>query len=195
MGKLFTFVLAVIVVALVATNVVEVKFHPEKYTTLLALAKLPGGDRLTMEKGKAAIVTLKRWVELSLIRDDERRLVVTLLYVKDDAQRLKDLTEQGWEAAELSPAVQQLITSIERVRSTAEKTPAEIVAKQKAESEQSFAVAQQALAALQSKYKQYSEQYNDFVGLTKSLEQQVGRLGNTGEMLGASDVAGTEQQK
>lgn len=177
MSKLLIFFLAAVLAVLILTGIVEIKFHPQEYVNIPALTNNILNEKTTLEKARTYSVSLKRKAELFIVQDKEKRLVLSLLYVKTDAERLKDMIDKKVTAPALLPQAELLVSSIDLVRKNAEKAPVEVVASLKAESRKSFAIAQEALSGLQGQYEQFETIHSEFTRLTKSLESQIGQLG------------------
>jgi len=189
MSKLLLLFIAAFIAVLLLTGIVEVKFQPQKYIDIPGIASTVIKEKTTVEKGRAYLVNVKRKAELFIVQDKEKRLVLSLLYVKTDAERLKELISKNISAPALLPQAELLVTSIDLVRKNAEKAPVEVVADMKNESTKSFTLAQQALSGLQDQYEQFEEIHSEFTRLTESLEDQIGQLGLEST---ESDVAGVK---
>jgi|GEM_PF-6176437 hypothetical protein len=177
MSKILMLFIAAFVSVLLLTGIVELKFQPQKYVDVPEIASSLIKEKTSIEKGRAYAVGAKRKVELFVIQDKEKRLVLSLLYVKTDAQRLKELIEKEITAPALLPQAEMLVKSIDLVRTNAEKAPVEVVADMKVESTKSFTLAQEALGNLQEQYEEFEVIHTEFNRLTKSLEDQIGQLG------------------
>jgi len=177
MSKLLILFVTAIVCVLFLTGMVEVKFHPQKYVDIPALTNNIISEKTTLEKGRAYTIAIKRKAELFIVQDKEKRLVLSLLYVKTDAQRLKDLIAKKVTAPALLPQAELLVSSIDLVRKNAEKAPVAVVASLKVESSKSFTIAQEALSGLQGQYEEFETIHGEFTRLTESLESQIGQLG------------------
>jgi len=198
MSKMLIFFIAAFVGVLLLTGIVEIRFSPEKYVDIPNLTNKVFKEKTTFEKGRAKIVSWKRKAELFVIQSKEKRLVLSLLYVKKDAARLNELIAKEVTASTLLPQAEQLIDSIDLVRTNAEKAPVEVVAGMKDESTESFLIAQEALGSLQQQYTQLEEIHGEFDRLTTSLEDQIGQLGleetKDEEVAGSKDTQSTEQE-
>lgn len=177
MSKLLILFVVAIICVLFLTGMVEVQFHPQKYLDIPAITNNLLSEKTTVEKGRTYAVSVKRKAELFIVQDKEKRLVLSLLYVKTDAERLKDLISRKVTAPTLLPQAELLVSSIDLVRKNAEKAPVEVVASLKTESSKSFAIAQEALSGLQGQYEQFETIHGEFTRLTQSLESQIGQLG------------------
>lgn len=171
MSKLLLVLAVGVISVLIMTDVVEVSFHADKYKNIPALAGSLIKDKATIERGRAAVVGAKRRVELFMTQDKEKRLALALLYVKADAKRLKELTQGDLNVAVILPPARLLVASIDRVRSISEEAPADVVAKMKRNSEESFSLAREALSGLQSQHEQFEELYKDFSRLSATLDK------------------------
>lgn len=190
MSKLLIFFLAAVLAVLILTGIVEIKFHPQEYVNIPALTNNILNEKTTLEKARTYTISLKRKAELFIVQDKEKRLVLSLLYVKTDAERLKDMIDKKVTAPALLPQAELLVSSIDLVRKNAEKAPVEVVASLKAESSKSFAIAQEALSGLQGQYEQFETIHSEFTRLTQSLESQIGQLGlNTDNQAANQDIA------
>jgi hypothetical protein len=194
MSKLMLLFIAAFIAVLLLTGILEIKFQPQKYIDIPNIANSVVKEKTTVEKGRAYMVGVKRKVELFVIQDKEKRLVLSLLYVKTDAERLKELIEKQTTAPALLPQAELLVNSIDLVRKNAEKAPVEVVADMKSESAKSFTLAQEALGSLQDQYEQFEKIHSEFNRLTKSLEDQIGQLGLE-DSPSQEDVAGTQDEK
>lgn len=194
MSKLLILFIAAFVSVLLLTGIVEVKFQPQKYIDVPEIANSLIKEKTSVEKGRAYVVGAKRKVELFVIQDKEKRLVLSLLYVKTDAERLKELINKKITAPALLPQAELLVNSIDLVRKNAEKAPVEVVADMKVESTKSFTLAKEALGNLQEQYEQFEVIHDEFNRLTKSLEDQIGQLGLE-ETETNEDVAGAKDEE
>ena len=192
MSKLLLLFIAAFVAVLLLTGIVEVKFQPQKYVDVPGLANSVIKEKTTIEKGRSYLISAKRKTELFIVQDKEKRLVLSLLYVKTDAERLQELINKEVSAPALLPQAELLVKSIDLVRKNAEKAPVEVVADMKAESAKSFTIAQEALSGLQDQYEQFEVIHKEFSRLTTSLEDQIGQLGLESN---ESDVAGTNDKE
>lgn len=193
MSKLLILFMVALVSVLLLTGIVEVKVQPQKYIDIPDIASSVVKEKTTVEKGRTYLVGVKRKIELFVIQDKEKRLVLSLLYVKTDAERLKELIAKQVTAPALLPQAELLISSIDLVRKNAEKAPVEVVAGMKAESTKSFTLAQEALGGLQMQYEQFEVIHKEFNRLTTSLEDQIGQLGL--EKYSNEDVAGAQDEE
>ena len=177
MSKIFLLFIAALVSVLFLTGIVEVQFHPQKYVDIPEIANNIISEKTTLEKGRTYTVSIKRKAELFIVQDKEKKLVLSLLDVKTDAERLKELINREVTAPALLPQAELLVSSIDLVRKNAEKAPVEVVASLKEESSKSFSIAQEALSGLQGQYEQFATIHAEFTRLTESLESQIGQLG------------------
>lgn len=193
MSKLLILFILAFASVLLLTGIVEVKFQPQKYINVPEIADSLIKEKTSVEKGRAYVVGAKRKVELFVIQDKEKRLVLSLVYVKTDAERLKELIEKKITAPAILPQAEMLVKSIDLVRKNAEKAPVEVVADMKMESTKSFKLAQEALGNLQEQYEQFEVIHDEFNRLTTSLEEQIGQLGLEGKN-SSEDVAGATDE-
>ncbi|PIT97985.1 MAG: hypothetical protein COT71_03080 [Candidatus Andersenbacteria bacterium CG10_big_fil_rev_8_21_14_0_10_54_11] len=177
MSKFLLFLIVAALGGLIYFDILEVNVHvPESGGNLAGTANTILRDKATLEKGRTYITDLKRKGELIFIRDKEKRLVLSLLYVKNDAARLKELIADKTSPEGLLPQAELLVNSLNRVRNTAEKAPVEVVASLKDESAAAFATAAEALGNLKEQSAEYEAIREEFNRLTSSLEEQIGTL-------------------
>jgi len=170
-------IIIVITTGLLLTGIVELKVNKEKFFILPDITSSVLREKSAYEQGRSYAVSLKRRAEQLVVQNKEKRLVLALLYVKSDAARLEELIEKNadsQQAAILLPQAELLISSIDRVRRTAEKAPVAVIADLKQDSEESFANAQEALRHLQEVHDDYEEIGEEFTRLTESLEDKIG---------------------
>lgn len=195
MSKLWFVLVLVIIVGLIWSGIVEINVNkPAQYTSFSSATNTIVKEKATYEQGRAYTVGLKRRVESFVVRDKEKRLVLSLLYVRTDAARLQKLIDSGNSPAALLPQAQLLVSSIDQVRANAEKAPVKVVARMRKDSAQTFAAAQQALSGLQEQREEYNSIHKEFSRLTGSLEQQIGDLDPEEEEEKEESVAGTKDE-
>src|SRR3989338_6531699 len=108
MSKLLVLFVGAIIVVLFLTGVVEVKFNADKTGEVPKLAGSLLKEKSKIERGRTVSVGLKRKVELFIVQDKEKRLVLSLLYVKTDAKRLKTLIDKKADPQALLPQAELL---------------------------------------------------------------------------------------
>lgn len=193
MSKALILLLIAILGGLIYFGVIEIRFHkPTDVGSVSGAANTIIKEKTTLEKGRAYLISLKRRGELLFIRDKEKRLVLALLYVKNDASRLQELMAAGTSPESLLPQAELLVSSLNRVRTAAEKAPVEVVASMKQESAAAFAAAQRALSNLREENEEYETIRDEFNRLTVSLEEQIGALGLPGEAESKNDSTPAE---
>ncbi len=192
MSKFWFITLVLLIVGLVYTGVLEVKLNTGQVSNISSLSSVTNNlvkEKTTFEKGRSYVVGLKRKGEFLVVRDKEKRLVLSNLYVKTDARRLEDLIAAKTTPAGLLPQAELLISSLDLVRNTAQKASVEVVAGMKSESSSAFSAAQLALGKLQNENQEYGRIQSEFTRLTNALEEQIGDLGlQRGAVAGASDT-------
>lgn len=188
MSKLWLVLVVAMLGGALWAGVIEVNFKPKPLPEIPAVANTLLKEKATFEKTRAYLLGLKRKGEMVVIRDKEKRLVVALLYVKNDAVRLEELIANAASQESILPQAKLLVKSLSLVRLNAQKAPVEVVASLKQESSKTFAQAQTALGGLQKQNEEYTQIHQEFSRLTKSLEQQIGELGL--EKTPQPDVAG-----
>lgn len=189
--------LALVVAAIggaIWSGVIEVNLKSQKLPEIPAISNNFLKEKATYEKGRAYLVGLKRKGEMIIVRDKEKRLVLSLLYVKNDSSRLEELIAKALSQASIIPQAELLVWSINLVRENAQKAPVEVVASLKQDSVKTFSQAQIALGGLKKEQAEYAAIHQEFNRLTHSLEQQIGELGlePQPEVAGATDVPVTQ---
>lgn len=191
--KIISIFVVIAIVAAVIGDVIEVKVNPENLSSIPNKASSLFKDKSTLEKTRIYAVRLKRKGEQYVIRDREKRLEMTLLYVSTDASRLRELLNDPKGRSEtFLPQAELLIDSLEQVRTRAEEAPVEVVASLKQESIKSFKSAQRALGQLKELHEDYANVQKEFARLTESLERQIGDLDLEEQSEGS--VAGTKDE-
>ncbi|MFH1353712.1 MAG: hypothetical protein ABIH36_00300 [bacterium] len=189
--KIVSIFVGLAIIAAVIGDVIEVKINPENFSSIPDKASSLFKDKSALEKGRTYAVRLKRKGEQFVIQDKEKRLEISLLYVSNDATRLRELLNDPKSKPEtFLPQAELLIDSLEQVRTRAEEAPVEVVASLKQKSEESFKLAQQTLGQLQELHKEYDNVQREFVRLTESLEKQIGDL----KLEEEESVAGTKDE-
>lgn len=177
MSKFLVFLLLAAIGGLVYFGIIEINLNlPASGASVSGAANTIVKEKTTVEKGRAYATGLKRKAELLFIHDREKRLVLALLYVKNDAARLQELISGKTTPEGLLPQAELLVDSLNRVRTTAEKAPVEVVASLKEESAEAFAAAAEALGNLKEQSEEYESIRDEFNRLTASLEEQIGTL-------------------
>lgn len=179
MSKFWVFLVVIGIGALIWTGILEVNFNfsPGEVSDVPGVANTIVKEKTTYEKGRAYVIGLKRRGELFVVRNREKRLVLALLYVKNDSARLEELIDSGTSAEGLLPQTELLISSLNQVRTNAQKAPVEVVASLKKESAAAFSDAQYSLGRLQEQHQDYEKIQDEFERLTRALERQIGELG------------------
>jgi len=197
MSKLWFVLLVAVIAGFIWSGIVEININkPTQYTDFSGATNTIVKEKATYEKGRTYTVGLKRKAESLVVRNKEKRLVLSLLYVRTDAARLQKLIDNGSSPATLLPQAQLLISSIEQVRTNAEKAPVKVVARMKKDSAQTFTAAQQALGGLQEQREEFDTIHDEFSRLTGSLEQQIGELDlGSDETKSKEDIAGTSDEE
>lgn len=170
-------ILAGVIAALVIGGVLEIKFHPEN------LSRVPGAimqyfkDYQIIEQGRVLFTRTKRFVEGYLIRDPEQQRKVALQYAKADAERLKQLIEQGKTLPQdLEPQTKLLASSLEKVKSIADNLTGEKLIEFQKEAGDTLKNVQENLAALQKLQAAYEQSRDRFASLAKSLQDGLARV-------------------
>lgn len=160
----------VVAVILIATGVLEVKFHPDR------LVDIPG--RLTtivqdgdfVERGRAQAVWWKRLAEQRLVGDDARRLELAWLYVKTDAERLKTMLEKYQDQPEkLLPQASLLVKSLELGRTREHGLSSEKLQQLSHKKEEALAVVSEIAGGLQNSQNKQAVIQEKFGQVTSAL--------------------------
>lgn len=170
-------ILAGIIAVLVIGGVLEIKVHPEN------LSRVPGAimqyfkDYQIMEQGRVLFIRTKRFVESYIIRDPEQQRKVALAYAKADAERLKQLIEQGKTSPQdLEPQIKLLANSLEKVKTVADNLSGEKLIEFQKEAGDTLKNVQENLAALKKLQAAYEQSRDRFASLAKSLEDGLARV-------------------
>ncbi len=169
--------LAGIVAALTIGGVLDIKVHPEN------IGRVPGAimqyfkDYQIMEQGRALFTRAKRFGESYIIRDPEQQRKVALAYAKADAERLKQLIEQGKTAPQdLEPQTRLLARSLEKVKTIADNLSGEKLIEFQKEAGDMLKSVQENLAALKKLQAAYEQSRDRFASLAKSLEDGLAKV-------------------
>lgn len=169
--------LAGVVAALTIGGVLEIKVHPEN------IGRVPGAimqyfkDYQIMEQGRVLFTRAKRFVEGYIIRDPEQQRKVALQYAKTDAERLKQLIEQGKTLPQdLEPQTKLLASSLEKVKGIADNLSGDKLIEFQKEAGETLKNVQENLAALQKLQAAYEQSRDRFASLSKSLEDGLAKV-------------------
>jgi hypothetical protein len=167
---LFLLVLAGVTGALIVGGALEVKFHPE------ALGDVPGRvlafttEQGVLERGRVLLTRAKRIGEQALLRDASRKTEVSLLYIQNDADRLKELMNSGKkEVGDLQPQAELLTDSVQGLN----KLSFDDIARHKDKAQESIATAVEALSQLKAIQQAQQAAQEQLARVTASLEEQL----------------------
>jgi len=185
-----------VVAGLIIGGVLEVQVHPEEISKVPGRVKTFATNPERLGSLKVTFVDLKRSGEQMLTRDDKKKLELTLLYVKQDAEQVNESEEPDEDSpAKALPAAQLLAKSLNRAEAQLESADVETLLAMKEKSQESFSEAEEALSKLQErreKYEEVREQFASTVGtLEKSFDNIVAIVGSKNK---ESAVAGAKDE-
>lgn len=171
----FVFYLVVIaVVILVMTGMIEITLHTDR------LGQVPGKIQQfvtqpgTWEKARVLFARGKRAIEQMMAKDPQRKLELTLLYVKEDAGRLNDLIEKKPDTPEaIVPQAELLVDSMKALQEKSAKASLETITQLQDKSREAFTAATQALEHLKTVHSAYEAIRERLTSTTKTLEEQI----------------------
>lgn len=178
MSKLVLLViLAGVIAALAIGGVLEIKFHPENVSRVPGAVMQYFRDYQIIEQGRMLFTQAKRYVEGYIIRDPEQQRKVALQYAKTDAERLKQLIEQGKTLPQdLEPQTKLLASSLEKVKGIADNLSGDKLIEFQKEAGETLKNVQENLAALQKLQAAYEQSRDRFASLAKSLEDGLAKV-------------------
>lgn len=185
------------VAALIIGGVLEVRVHPEELSKVPGRVKTFATNPERLGSLKVTFVDLKRSGEQLLTRDETKKLELTLLYVKEDAEQVNESEEPDEDSpAKSLPAAKLLARSLERAETQLKDAPVETLLKMKEKSQESFSAAEEALAKLQERHEKYEKVREQFASTLETLEASFDSIvAIVGTRNKESDVAGTKDEK
>ncbi|MEX1997862.1 MAG: hypothetical protein WEA04_04285 [Candidatus Andersenbacteria bacterium] len=186
-------IFGLLVAAAIATGVLEVAVHPERLagapTALLNLARQPE----TLARLKLQATEWKREAERFIIRDEEERMKIAVMYVKEDAEALQQLLDsENPPAQELLGRARLLDDSAKQMQQQLEVMPVELLVAMRTPVREARAAVQTVLQELESKRDHYAVIQEQFALITESLQAQGRDLSE--EIAPEADVAGTSDE-
>ena len=194
MSKLTILALLIIVAALIFSGVIEIKVFPSRIVEAPKRIKETVFDKSFIARSRVLGVNLKRTGEQLLVRDEEKKIDLVLLYVQLDAERLSKLVDEQADINQLTIEGTLLAKSLERVRDVTKTAPEDTLDAIKDEATKTMTSAQEALALLSKQAEQLKESQEQFSNLIKAIDEQISRLGeaeyfDTGTVKSATDKA------
>lgn len=187
-------ILAGVIAALVIGGVLEIKFYPEN------ISRVPGAiaqyfkDYQIIEQGRVLFIRAKRFVEGYIIRDPEQQRKVALQYAKVDAERLKQLIEQGKIfPQDLEPQTKLLVSSLEKVKGIADNLSGDKLIEFQKDAGDTLKNVQENMAALQKLQAAYEQSRDRFASLAQSLADGLAKV-NLG-LIAKPDTSPTPSSK
>lgn len=170
-------ILAGIIAVLTIGGVLEIKVHPENISRVPHAIMQYFKDYQIMEQGRVLFTRTKRFVEGYIIRDPEQQRKVALQYAKTDAERLKQLIEQGKTLPQdLEPQTKLLASSLEKVKSIADNLSGQDLISFQKEAGETLQNVQENLASLKKLQAAYEQSRDRFASLAKSLEDGLAKV-------------------
>lgn len=123
MSKINVIIVIGVIIILILSGVLEVKFHPDKLKDVPVFLEKVIPKGAAMEKIRVGAVRLKRRGEEYIIKDRDRQLEVKLGYISTDAVRLQDalLSDKPLSEA-IVPQGQLVVDDLKEVTRRAEST-------------------------------------------------------------------------
>ncbi len=186
-----------IIASLIIGGVLEVKVHPEELSKtpgrVLALVTRPE----TVARARATFTDFKRRAEQAVTKDEQKRLQLSLGYVKSDAERLQQLSAEKYANGQIIlPQAELLDKSVQRLKEQMGKAPIETLLAVKNNSRDSLARAEEALKKLQEQRDKYEALKDRLTSVTKSLEASFKELfASSGRPIKEGEVAGLQDMK
>jgi hypothetical protein len=174
------FLSAVIIALLVIGNIIQISFHPERFSELPGRLSTVAQDQPLFTRGRIYLTQLKRTVEQKLIDDENRRWELALLYIKTDAEQLEKLANSSKVAA-LEPQAQLLADSLERVQTLGQSSSADTLAAFQASTTAAYTLARASAERLQALQGEHAEAAASLAAVTDLIKDRLGQVAGTRE--------------
>lgn len=175
--------------ALIVGGVLEVKVHPDRIaqvpSRVIGFATQPS----TQARARVLFTDLKRRGEQLIVRDENKRTKLALLYVSQDAAKLREMISSA-DAAVLLPQAELLADSVTRAKDQLGSASLETVSSLKEESREAIGAAEEMFLALQKEQARYESVQDKFSAITAKIGESLATLKPERD----SDVAGTQDK-
>jgi len=176
MSKLIITVTAIVLVVLLAVSgVVEVKVNASKFEGAPARIKSVVMDKVATNKVKAWLVNVKRDGEQWLIKDEQKKFELALLYVEQDVEALKQMVDdESFDGEAVVVQAELLEKSVNRVKSVAETVSVEVMAGAKDSSKETFGLVSDMLKQVVELVEDEEELPASVIALKEALVSEEG---------------------
>lgn len=182
--------LAVVGAVLVMGGVLEVKVHPERFSQVPGAVVAYVSQPSTQAQARVLFTNLKRRGEQLIIKDEEKKTKLALLYVSQDAARLEEILGSA-DADTLLPQAELLADSIKRVKDQLDAASLETVGALKDDSREAISAAEKTFQLLQGEHARYQAVQEKFATITSAIGDSLAALrpNSTGGVAGTQDNA------
>lgn len=174
MLRLLTVLIIIAFIILTMTGVIEIKVHADR------LGEVPGrvmqfiNQPSTWEKARVLFTRVKRWGEQVLVKDADKKLEVSLVYVKDDAERLNRLVEKYKDTPEaVLPQAELLVDSMKALQKESAAVSLETIMQFQEKSREVFSAATESLEHIKHIESVYEAIRDRLSETSSTLEQQL----------------------
>lgn len=188
----FLIIAGLIVGALIIGGVLEVTIHPER------LAEVPSrvigfiSEPSTQARARTLLTDLKRRGEQLIIKDEEKRTKLALLYVTQDAAKLQEQVAEG-DPATLLPQAELLAKSLQRAKTQLDSASIETLSSLREESRDAIGTAEATLQTLRQEHARYESIQEKFVSITTAIGENLAALRPSNGVI-EPDVAGIQDE-
>ncbi|MAF81084.1 hypothetical protein CL628_03685 [bacterium] len=174
-GFLKWIVLALIIVGLMGSGVLEIRFHADAASGLPQRVAGMFGNAGAGESARVWLTALKRSGEQWIIKDDHQKLTVATGYITSDADRLLELiADEPGDAASVLPQADLLLASIERASDIIASADVDAIAEAREDAEGALASAAGALTKLKELQAEAEALQERFSETTDALSDRIG---------------------
>ncbi len=170
--------IGVLVAVLMVGGVLEVRIHLDRIAdvpgALIAFVSKP----TTQAKARVLYTNIKRKGEQLIVRDEEKKTKLALLYVKQDSARLQEMVGTA-ESEALLPQAQLLADSMARVKTQLETVSLDTLGALKDDSREALAAAEETLKQLDHERERYTAVQEKFSSITVAIENSLSELKST----------------
>lgn len=170
--------IGVLVAVLMVGGVLEVRIHLDKIAdvpgALIAFVSKP----TTQAKARVLFTNIKRKGEQLIVRDEEKKTKLALLYVKQDSAKLQEMVGTA-EPEALLPQAQLLADSMARVKTQLDAVSLDTLGALKDESREALGAAEETLKQLDRERERYTAVQERFSSITVAIENSLSQLKST----------------
>lgn len=177
-------------------GVLEIKIHPAELRHVPRRVSTFIQNPELLAKVRTTATTVKRWGEQAIARDEEKKLELALLYIKEDVERLRSLqSDESTAPVVVTAQAQQLTHSLAIAETSLRAVSVDTVLKMQERSQSSIAIIREALQHLQSQRDAQKEEQKSFADTVAALEEKfTSVVALTGSGSQQSSVAGAQDK-